>query len=334
MVFLSNLFEDVRNQPIAICIISHLQYFDVQRLACTSPTFAKFLSIYHHETSIDHDSNADLKHIVYWLRDLEVLRSLGCSGYLYRKISRSIYHKTYRIMSFEEGAHDNPQVEEETTLFDIFETSFPYRFFGLTPNFQFSHVHPLDLEERELEIGEMFDDIYYDKETHTYLAPGDTSSYKGEGLECDHGHCQEEFVSRVFYVNGKAVCGKCIDEMCLLKLRFCAKFYKADNSSFEVKELEYGNKEEDSPSIISSNRRGLDAPSRWGLNEDEFWAQLWYSAPYNYGELRFIGTGQRGTNSKKKQEIGEENKDDIAERRRTALESIRKRRKIKQQERK
>jgi len=320
---LSNLFEDVRKQhtTIAISVVSHLGYFDVQRLACTSHAFAKCLSI----DEKNHDSNADLKHIVCWLRDLEVLRSLGCSGYLFRKISRAINNKTYRIMSFEEGAHDVPQIEEEKTLFDVFETSFPYRFFGLTPDFQFGNVHPLDLEERELEIGEMFDDVYYDKETHAYLP----DTHEGEGLKCDHMHCKQEFISRVFYVNGTAVCGKCIDQMCLLKLRFCAEFYKAGNSSFKMKELDYGD-EEDFPSI--SNKWGLDFPSRWGLSDDEFWVQIWCAAPYNYGELRFIGAGQRRTNEKK-QNIVEENKDDIAERRRTALESIRKRRK-KQKERK
>ena len=303
MISLTDLFKETRKQQstIAISIISHLGYFDVQRLACTSRTFAKLLSINQQDKN---SNNEDLQHIIYWLRDLKVLHSLQCPKYLLHKISHAIYNKSYRIMSFEEGAYDTPQIEEEKTIFHVFETSFPCRFFGSTPDFQFNNVHPLDLEERELEVGEMFDDVCYDKETSEYQP----STYGGDGLECDFMHCKQDFVSRIFYVNGKAVCGKCIDEVCFLKLRFCAEFYRADNSSFNVEELDYDDKE--------------DLPSRWGMGNDEFWAQIWYTAPYNYGELRFVGVGPRQSSGEKKEKV-EDSHDDVVEKRRIALESIR-----------
>lgn len=268
---------DDEDNIISIHIALYLGYFHIQRLTCTSKDFNLCLSLVHSQDP----SQKKLHHVIQWLRELEVLYSLRCSNHLLNKISNAIYHKAYRIMSFEQGG-DEHQLMEEKTLYELFERQFPYRFFGGSSYFYFETCHPLDLIERELEPGEMFDDVCYNvNDEGTMVTAYEPETYIGEGLDCHFEHCKEPLIKRVFYVSGSSICGKCMDTNCILKLRFCSEFYRAQNSSFEVKELKYDSNNDD------------ESPEKWGLKSNEFWARIWYTAPYNVGELRLIGVGPR-----------------------------------------
>lgn len=245
-------------------VLAWLRYADVQRLTCTSAKVAHVLEQQHAA-------------IIRYLRDIEVLICLQCPLRLQRKLSKALQQQEhYRIMEWEQGAYDRPQTMPTATLYDAFESNWSHRFFGGTVPFLFASVHHLDLEERELEVGEAFDDVDMmgrndngdvdeeEDEDHDEDEYDDPPAKRQRPtlLECSSIFCDHESnaVTRVYYVNENPYCGSCLDRDCFLKLRFCNQHYRVHNSEFRAQELLPYNPED---------------VAHWGLADDEFWARLW-----------------------------------------------------------
>lgn len=285
-----NYLGDLQRSNLCSRIVEYLRFGDHQRLICSSKLIYE-----DHKRRMDSTNETPYKDTILWLRDMEVLYSLSCPRRLRNKMSQAIKFKKYYIMSYCQGGHD-PQIETHSkTMFDMFESNWKVYFFGGVEDFLFGTVHSLDLEERELEKGEAYDEIIEDdddddnekednSEAETGNSDGDDNNddhlhvnKKQRMLKCQSIFCETPAARRVYYVNQSVYCGSCLDASCFLKLRWCYEHYKCGNSEWSARELPY-------------NNNGID---QWGLEDNQFWARIWYTQPYNEAEIRFIGVGER-----------------------------------------
>ena len=279
------LVDLVQLTGVGIQMIQMLQYSDVQRLACTAKPFATLLLLHPHSS---------MGQVVLWLRDVQLLDYVPCaSSTLSTKLVQALYERTVRILSYEDGGHVRPEpLPNVTTLYDVYNQSWSYRFFGTSKPFSFQTVHSLDLEEWELEPGTAFetqvdttkqdihdDDDKLDTDPNHIVHHPNKRQRRNNLLECSSSSCHDRYVERVYYVNGSPYCGACMDTSCKLKLCFCVEHYHVHNTDWSLSEPSYTD--------------ATDTPEFWGLHESEFWVRLWYTQPYNSGELRLIGQGPR-----------------------------------------
>lgn len=284
--------------PICERVLACLRIADVQRLSCTNHRLGALVG--RHEDSV-----------LAWLKDLEVLRCLDCPEALLRRMSLAIRSRQYRVMSYEGGAHDPIPAEGGASLFDVFDRMWDT--FGHDRNgpLRFATAHPLDLEELEVFREEAYDDIAEhqdeggdndevqsrqrdsdnDNEFQSSPLPKKQkmlcASTGAPAPECSSKFCvHKHSASRLYHLAGNSsYCGACLDGSNYLKLMFCSVHVTGKNTDWSVKEIDYSEQVKYQPTAQKEY---------WGLQDNEFWVRVWYSAPYNVGELRFIGVGPRG----------------------------------------
>uniref|UniRef100_A0A6U3WYY4 Uncharacterized protein n=1 Tax=Ditylum brightwellii TaxID=49249 RepID=A0A6U3WYY4_9STRA len=283
---LVNLLVGSGSRDLAALILQYLRWADIQRLSVCCQDLNKDLS-----------SSGQHAAIVRWLKELEVLRCLDCPLPIQNKILKSIQDhpsESYRAMACycNSAMGTNEPYESHGTLQAAFQSMLMSRLFIDGDEIPFQSIQETDLQTMlsgfDCSDGEIIvEGAYINIIDQHQNQEKPTKKKPRTDHQCCSIFCQSSNISRFYFVRSKTYCGKCLDDLFLLKLRFCVEHVRRSYNTSRDGVYKPFSVEEDS--YDETWRK-----DHCELGENEFWVRLFYERnPYDFGEIRFVGLGSR-----------------------------------------